>query len=204
MSRDCTREKWCDLYSCRPHLMGNKPNQFLFSQLSDHGAGRILLPGEGTGRNVLHAAKSGWDANAFDISPAAQQRALRQAAIENVQLNYWLADFANPRFKRDFYDVIGIIDVHLDSNQLWSGLAELKHALIPGGTLILEAFAADNLQLPSPVGPSESDHLYRVEALRDKLKGDFDFGLLRTKYIERTDTRTYDAVVVQMVATKKP
>lgn len=183
--------------------MGNKPNTFLVEQLRKQVAGKILLPGEGTGRNLLHASKNGWESHAFDISPAAQQRALRQSALENVAVEYWLSDFANPEVKPAFYDSIAIIDVHLDLNQIWSGLSNLAAALVPGGTIILEGFAQANLELSSPVGPAVSEQLYTVGALRDLLRPNFEFDLLQTKRIERTDTRTYDAIVVQMLARKK-
>ena len=59
---------WEDRYSADEFIYGKQPNEYLRIYLDYANPGRLLLPGDGEGRNAVHAAKKGWSVDAFDIS----------------------------------------------------------------------------------------------------------------------------------------
>ena len=63
-----------------------KPNKFFREQLSQLKPGKILLPAECEGRNTVFAAKNGWQAEAFDLSAAGREKALKLASANNVSI----------------------------------------------------------------------------------------------------------------------
>src|SRR5690554_7467062 len=66
---------WNERYSSIEFAYGEKPNEYFKEQLSKLEPGRILLPGDGEGRNGICAAKQGWDVEAFDISSEGKKKA---------------------------------------------------------------------------------------------------------------------------------
>ena len=62
------KHMWDDRYSTGQYIYGKESNGFFSTELRKRIPGRILLPGEGEGRNAVHAALSGWEVDAFDQS----------------------------------------------------------------------------------------------------------------------------------------
>ena len=93
---------WDERYSSEEYVYGVEPNQF-FKQVLDKipVPGKLLLPGEGEGRNAVYAAKCGWLVDAYDQSINAQKKALKLAEINDVIINYSVVDLAkfNPQKK---------------------------------------------------------------------------------------------------------
>ena len=69
------------------YVYGTEPNQFFKEQLQKIiPAGKLLLPGEGEGRNAVYAAKLGWMVDAFDQSSVARTKALNLAKEKKSKL----------------------------------------------------------------------------------------------------------------------
>lgn len=107
---------WESRYQSGEDLFGAKPNTFFLEALQARPPGRLLLPGEGEGRNALGALRLGWEVCAFDLSPTARDRACARAEALGKTLTYDLgalpelpeaAPFAEP------FDLIAVIFVHL-------------------------------------------------------------------------------------------
>ena len=57
---------WDARYSSKEFVYGKEPNDFFASELNKLNPGKMLLPGEGEGRNAAYAASQGWSVDAFD------------------------------------------------------------------------------------------------------------------------------------------
>lgn len=68
------KQFWDNRYSSASFAYGEEPNEFFKEHLSKLTPGRILLPGDGEGRNGVFAASLGWDVEAFDISSEGKKR----------------------------------------------------------------------------------------------------------------------------------
>ncbi|MFA6026152.1 MAG: SAM-dependent methyltransferase, partial [Ignavibacteriaceae bacterium] len=82
------KEFWNERYSDDKFIFGTKPNEFLKSQLDTLPSGKLLLFGEGEGRNAVYAASKGWDILALDWSETAKEKALAFARQNNVLIRY--------------------------------------------------------------------------------------------------------------------
>ena len=105
---------WDERYSSKEYVYGKKPNHFFKEQIDKISVpGKILLPGEGEGRNAIYAAKLGWKVDAFDQSSVAKLKALKLARENNVEINYSNVDLAKFIPQKNYYDCAAIIFVHL-------------------------------------------------------------------------------------------
>ena len=91
---------WDSRYNTDQFVYGKEPNRFFASELDKLPAGRLLLPGEGEGRNAVYAAKMGWEVDAFDQSRIGSEKALGFALEQGVHINYQVCDLEGFTFKR--------------------------------------------------------------------------------------------------------
>lgn len=140
---------------------GERPNAFLVAQAARFAPGsRILLPGDGEGRNGVWLAERGHRVLSVDGSA--------------VGLADWAPEPAS-------FDAVVSIYLHLPPALRRVVHRKLVQALRPGGWLVLEAFHPDQLPLASG-GPKDVAMLYTLEMLR----GDFEG--LHELLAEETDT----------------
>jgi SAM-dependent methyltransferase len=196
------KQRWNHAYISKETVMGSIANAFFCRELGRLLPGKLLLPGEGEGRNAIHAAKKGWQVDAFDISEAGRDVALRRASHSSVYLNFWLDEFSTASLKKCHYDAIAMIDVFPLPQARSKGFQKILDALRPGGTLILECFSVSNLGLTGGLcGRIESDRLYSTETLKAALPG-LRIQLLKEERIIRTELTAYPAAVVRLVGQK--
>ena len=100
---------WNGRYSVNEYVYGTEPNAFFKEQLEKLAPGKILLPGEGEGRNAVFAAKSGWEATAFDSSTEGKRKAENLAQKNNVNIDYKIFDYESAEFNPEEFDAIGLI-----------------------------------------------------------------------------------------------
>ena len=98
------KDMWEERYAADEYAYGEEPNAF-FKACLDRlpAAGRLLLPGEGEGRNAVYAARQGWKVDAFDFSAAGRERALRLAERYGVHIDYEVADYETARIEPEAY-----------------------------------------------------------------------------------------------------
>ncbi len=162
---------WNDRYSSDEYVYGTEPNQFFKEQIQIiNPAGRLLLPGEGEGRNAVFAAKLGWDVDAYDQSTVAKMKAETLAKLNNVKINYSNVDLGKFVPQKNFYDCAVIIFVHLPS-EIRSGFhRKIIESLKPNGKIILELFSKDQFGKNSG-GPQNLDMLSTIEEIKNDFKG---------------------------------
>jgi len=169
---------WDDRYSASQFVYGKEPNGFFSAELSKREPGRILLPGEGEGRNAVHAARSGWEVDAFDQSRVGRDKAHAYASEVNVQINYEVCPLEEFHFKANQYDVVALVYFHGAHTERKYLHRKAIESLKPGGRLILEAFHKEQLG-KSTGGPGSLNMLFDEEMLLS------DFTGLKPELIEK-------------------
>jgi SAM-dependent methyltransferase len=155
---------WDARYGEEGYVYGKRPNAFLAEHLPQWEPGRLLLPGEGEGRNAVFAARLGWQVTAFDFSRAAREKALALAARQKVSIQYALAELRSFPFEAEAFDAAGLIFVHLPPEERRHLHRQVWQSLARGGTLFLEGFSKAQLGRSSG-GPKRLDMLFSAEEL---------------------------------------
>lgn len=164
---------WDQLFAEPGYKYGTEPNAFLREQAMPLApASRVLVPGDGEGRNGVWLAQQGHAVTSVDYSEVGLAKARALAAIRGVSLVTECVDLADWAPAAASLDAVVLIYTHLPSAIRRSAHRRLAQGLRTGGRLILEAFHPEQLHHASG-GPKDVDMLYTPE----QLTADFD-GLL--------------------------
>jgi SAM-dependent methyltransferase len=162
---------WNERYDTPDYVYGKEANTWFKDFFKVLKPGKLLLPGEGEGRNAVWAASSGWEVTAVDTSEVARAKALALAAGSDISLSYHIGDVI--RFIEEAepgsFDAIAMVFLHLPPSErmrFHSGLARL---LRPGGLVYLLAFGKDQANR-STGGPRNPDMLYDQAGLRQDFR----------------------------------
>ena len=147
-------------------MYGTEPNNFVKSKLLNLKKGKILFPAEGEGRNAVYASKLGFEVVAFDQSEKAKEKALVLAQNENVNLTYLVESFENIHFNDNEFDCIFLVFAHFAKEKRQEYHKKLLNFLKPGGSIILEGFAKEQIQYNTG-GPKNVDMLFSENELRE-------------------------------------
>ncbi len=162
------KEHWDERYSAEAYIYGTNPNAWFAAKLDELTPGKLLLPAEGEGRNAVYAALKGWEVTAFDQSAEGRKKALKLATEKEVNIEYNIQDLTEFDGKKDHFDAIALIFVHMPAEIRTTVHQNLLKSLKPGGHIILEAFTTS--QLKNNTGGPRSEHLlYEC----DQIKQDF-------------------------------
>lgn len=195
---------WDERFAEEGFAYGEEPNGFLREQLDRLTPGSLLLPAEGEGRNAVWAAAHGWKVLAFDTSTVGRDKALTTARRKGVDLAYELRSVAEPMV--DFeakFDAVGLVFMHLPAEVRRAAHRGVARCLQPGGTLILEAFSTEQLELGTG-GPRDLSLLYGTADLEEDFAG-LDIHTLEKCDVELEEGRYHLGVasVVRMLAAAK-
>ena len=168
---------WDHRYDTAHFVYGKEPNVFFASRLQQYDPGKLLLPGEGEGRNAVHAAKNGWTVDAFDQSRVGSEKALSFAREQGVEINYLVAELEHYPFPHNYYDAAGLIYFHAAPSMRKRLHGKVCGALKPGGVVILEGFHTSQLGMASG-GPQSPDLLFNGDLILA------DFSALEPLYME--------------------
>ena len=171
---------WDDRYSSETYVYGKEANVFFAARLNGEKPGSILLPGEGEGRNAVHAARLGWQVDAFDQSPVGQEKALALAAEYGVVIDYTVCLLEDFDFPRDHYDLVSLLFFHAGESSRQYLHRKVIQALKPGGLLILEAFHKDQIN-NNTGGPKALEMLFDEKNLEN------DFSSMETAMLEKRE-----------------
>ena len=160
---------WNERYSQagEGYLFGAEPNRFL-SGLSRyfHPGMKVLSVADGEGRNGVWLAQQGMEVTTLEISPVAVAKARQLAASRNAQLNILLANALTWTWPEAAFDAVAAIFIQFatpeERDQLF---ARIKHALKPGGLLLLHGYTPRQLEYGTG-GPNEPEKMYTEAMLR--------------------------------------
>jgi cyclopropane fatty-acyl-phospholipid synthase-like methyltransferase len=197
------KELWNQRYSLDEYKYGKEPNQFFKEELTRLKPGRILLPGEGEGRNAVYAAASGWEVDAFDFSEAGKIKALKLAEESGAKINYDVKEFSEFRQDKVGYDAAAIIFIHLEEDQRRSLFEKIIASLKPGGKIIFECFEKDQIKFQSG-GPKDIALLYTLEDVVN-LFIDLEFEKLTKEKIFLNEGKGHlgEGIVIRFIGTKQ-
>lgn len=146
---------------------GTEPNAFLQQQAAHLTPGsRVLLPGDGEGRNGVWLAEQGHHVTSVDSSAVGLKKANELAAQRGVALTTQLADLVHWAPQPASFDALVIVFAHLPESFRRAAHRRLALGLKLGGRLILEAFHPEQLRHGSG-GPKDVTMLYCPEQLSD-------------------------------------
>jgi SAM-dependent methyltransferase len=194
---------WDERYSAEEYVYGTEPNQFFKEQLQKiNTAGKLLLLGEGEGRNAIFAAKLRWTVDAFDQSSVAKMKALQLAELNKVKINYLNVDLGKFIPQKNSYDCAAIIFVHLPSEIRSGFYRKIIESIKPKGKIILELFSKNQLGKDSG-GPQDINMLSSIEEIKNNFM-DLKTLLLKEEniFIEEGAKHSGEASVIRFVGEK--
>lgn len=170
------QDQWNQRFAAPGYKYGTEPNAFLQAQAARLApASRVLVPGDGEGRNGVWLAGQGHQVLALDYAQAGLDKARALAAERGVAERYraqWadLADWTPPP---ETFDALVLIYCHLPGDVRPRAHAQLAQRLAPAGWCIVEGFHPRQLQGYDSGGPKDPQMLLTLEALRREFGPDW-------------------------------
>lgn len=165
--QDSWKDHWNNRYSTDEFIYGKKPNKFFEEEINKLKPGKILLPGEGEGRNAVYAASLGWDVDAVDQSETGKAKAMQLSSERKVKINYYIENLSSYTPKQNDYDAAAFIFLHLEENLRSIVFKKAIDSLKTGGKIILEVFEKDQIRYDSG-GPKDEALLYSLEDISEE------------------------------------
>ena len=164
-------ELWNEKYGQVDYLYGTHPNEFLVSQVYRLPPGaRVLVLGDGEGRNGVWLAEQGYDVTTVDYSTVGCEKARQLADERDVSIAVHCADLTEWDWQEDDFDAVVLIYLHFEPAARRDVYAHAVEVLRPGGLVIVEMFHPRQLDYRSG-GPKRADMLVRADDLADDLTG---------------------------------
>lgn len=161
------RDFWNARFAETTPAYGEAPNAFVVQEAGRlPEGGRVLLPGDGQGRNSVWLARQGFDVSCVDWSEEGLKRARALAEREGVQVETVCADLSTWIWPEGIFDGVVAIHLHLPPSTRPAVHRAMLRALKPGGALLLEAFDLEQINYSSG-GPNRLDMLYSAEMLAE-------------------------------------
>lgn len=161
-------QTWNQRFAGTDYLFGTEANAWLASHQSRlKKGGRALAVADGEGRNSVWLAAQGMQVDAFDISTAGVEKAIRLAAQQQVQVNYQVCSCEEFEWQPERYDLVVAIFIQFaDPEERAALFANMMASLKPGGLLLLQGYTPKQLDYKTG-GPPLLSHLYTEELLRE-------------------------------------
>jgi len=199
-----TGPKWDRQYAEEAYIFGTTPNVFLANEAHRFTPrGRILVPGDGEGRNGVWLAEQGFVVTSVEASSVGVGKARALATARGVQLDIHSANLDTWGWPLGAFDGVAAIFVHFEAHVRQIMHRRMLAALKPGGILLLEAFTpkhVENRKAGSRGGPPP-EMLYTADLLRDDL-ANAEIELLREEEVMLDEGSRHQgrAQVVRLVA----
>ena len=168
---------WDERFSTNKNLYSTAPNFQFADYLKLKKPGKILLPGDGEGRNGVFAAKLGWDVTTFDYSKIAIKHTRELAESAGVSIHSICASIDEVQFPEGHFDIIALIFLHLPPEIRKIHFPRLLNFLKNSGEVYLLGFNKRQIDLTTG-GPKNEGMLNS----KDELKT--DFSTLRIEKLE--------------------
>lgn len=164
-------DMWDARFAGEDYFYGTLPNDFLVAEAHRFGPGaRVLLLGEGEGRNAVFLASRGCVVTAVDASAVGLGKAQRLAERAGVTITTLVVDLNEWSIPAGAWDGIVSIWCHLPPSLRARVHREVVTGLADGGTYLLEAYHPRQLALRTG-GPSDVRLLVTADLLRSELAG---------------------------------
>lgn len=195
---------WNQRYADVEYAYGEEPNEYLKEKLQDCKGESlsILFPAEGEGRNAVYAARLCNEVTCFDLSVEGRKKALKLADKYNVVINYRIDSYESFNTNKKF-DIVALIFAHVPAPNRKAYYQKCISWLKPGGKMIVEGFAKEQLGLNSG-GPKDLDMLYSIEQVKDDFEGlNFEEIEEKTVFLNEGKFHQGEAKVIRFVGVKE-
>jgi len=161
------QKMWDERFSQQEPVYGEAPNSFLADQVKTRlrPGMKLLLPGDGYGRNGIWLAKQGFDVHTVDLSPVGVERARKAATAAHITMTIEQADLATWHWPENQFDAVAAIFLHVPPEVRAKVHAGMLRCVKTGGLILFEVFSTEQLKHSSG-GPKQIDLLYTTELLR--------------------------------------
>lgn len=157
---------WDQRYAEPGYAYGTQVNVYLASHADLFKPGqRVLVIGDGEGRNGVWLAQQGLEVLSVDQSAVGLAKAAALAQENKVALETLCIDVTQWNWPREAFDHVVLIFVHFPPGVRARMHHQALAALKPGGTLIMESFTYEQLSYPSG-GPPVREMLYDMALLQ--------------------------------------
>jgi SAM-dependent methyltransferase len=129
------------IYASNAPSFRSTPNALLQEAVAGRIPGEALEVCMGEGRNVVYLATQGWRVTGFDVSKVGLERARARADALGVPLDTVLQTSSTFAYGVARWDLIALIYAPIPVTDA-SYVEQLRHALKPGGLIVVESFAA--------------------------------------------------------------
>jgi len=194
---------WDQRYNSQSYLFGTEPSDFISENLGLLRPKEALCLGEGEGRNAVFLARQGFSVTAVDASAIGLKKCQQLAHKNNVSLTTMHCDIAEYQFKKNRWDTITSVFLHLPRNLRASMHRRLYEALRAEGTYVLIGYTPRQ-HLFNTGGPSDPELLFQIKEIIAELDR---FELLK---VVQTDLNLQEgkahngmSSVLQIIAQKK-
>ncbi|MEL4504250.1 class I SAM-dependent methyltransferase [Luteococcus sp. H138] len=182
------RELWNSRYSHPNYLYGYRPNDFLVAaEVMLRRGSRVLVLGDGEGRNGVWLAQKGHQVTTVDISEVGAAKARTLAGERGVTLDIQVADLADwvhgPAAQGPWDGIVSIF-CHLPA-ELRRGVADaLTPQLAAQGKLIMETYTPAQPSMGTG-GPKNPEVLLTRQNVLDEWPGlDLDVRMVERRIFE--------------------
>jgi cyclopropane fatty-acyl-phospholipid synthase-like methyltransferase len=197
------RDFWESRYAEPQFAYGTEPNVFLVEQAHRlPPKSRVLVVGDGEGRNGVWLAEQGMDVTSVDYSQQGIQKTQQLATRRGVKVTTLCQDLIQWRWPLAAFDAVVSIYLHFGPAVRVDMHRAMFGALKPGGLILLEAFNPLQMNHPSG-GPRDPLMLYAAKDLR------LDFSAAKILLLEERVTELKEGLyhvgsgaVVRLVAQK--
>ncbi|MDH5765538.1 MAG: class I SAM-dependent methyltransferase [Gammaproteobacteria bacterium] len=193
---------WDERYSAKEYVYGKLPNDFLRQSSHHIPQGKVLCLADGEGRNSVWLAEQGYEVTSVDASAPGMAKAKALASERGVVVTTIVSDLADFKIEAGTWDGIVSIFCHLPPALRKSVHSDVVAGLKTGGTLVLEAYTPDQLQLGTG-GPQVPELTMTLDGLKTELKGlDFLYADEMQREVVEGIYHTGTGAVVQLIAVK--
>lgn len=161
---------WNSRYGEEGFAYGLNPNVFLSSFADSFQQDqKVLVIGDGEGRNGVWLAEQGCNVMSVDASKVGVEKARKLAEEKGVEINAICADLTEWEWPEAEFDFVVIIYVHFPPNIRAVLHEKVVSSLKLEGQLIMESFTPEQLNYSSG-GPPVLEMLYTAEMMRNDFK----------------------------------
>ena len=193
--------RWDTRFAEDGFAYGSTPNDFV-AERSSQLKSPVLCLAAGEGRNAVFLAEQGFEVHAVDLSSIGLNKCKALAAERGVELTTEVVDLADYDLGEGKWGSIVAIFAHLPPPLRAKVHAAIANGLAPGGVLLMEMYAQDQLQFGTG-GPPKLEMLYTVDLVKTT------FPSLTFSHLEQVQRsivegryHTGEAAVVQVIGHK--
>ena len=194
---------WDSRYGEEEFAYGISPNTFLTSFKDSFKSGeKVLVIGDGEGRNGVWLAQQGCHVVSVDSSAVGVEKSKKLATDKGVEIEAICADLNDWDWPVSQFDFVVIIYVHFPPDIRALLHEKVAAALKPGGQLIMESFTPEQLNYSSG-GPPVQEMLYTAEMMQSDFK-ELEIQKLEECITDLNEGKYHcgEAAVVRLVASK--